>query len=461
MFNFFFKKKHFFSLDIPKIKKMIKKIFIYWNNGFSESPDVVKKCLISWKLKNLSWEIIELDNTNLTEYINIEQEIPTINQKNISWTSYSDIIRIFILEKYGGCWCDATTFCVNSLDRWLEETLDNTSFFAFSNNLSKKGKDKKILSSWFLYGEPGSYILKKWKQSVIDYWNNLIIMDNYFWFHILFYKLSKSDVLFKNTWSKTPKISNKPSHFLKRKGLMNPITSEIKKHIKKQNTPIYKLTYKLSSKNNNENSILNYLLNTIQLRFIHIPKNGGSSIEEAAKKKDIKFGKYDNKLIEKKKPPNTWHTPQKTSGVCFCVIRCPYDKLISQFYNENPIASYTQENLNKFLKKRMKDISKNIHLKDNHYLEQSKFYQHCKIAISMENLQENLNKLMKLFNLPSLELDKLPGGLSQQKKRRNHTFKRLNKDNINITNLDLINKKYHQDFVLWENVKKKGILFKL
>ena len=108
----------------------------------------------------------------------------------------------------------------------------------------------------------------------------------------------------------------------------------------------------------------------------------------------------------------------------------------------------------------MQDISKNIHLKDNHYLEQSKFYQHCEIAISMENLQENLNKLMKLFNLPCLELDKLPGGLSQQKKRRNHTFKRLNKDNINITNLDLINKKYHQDFVLWEIVKKKGILFK-
>ena len=109
---------------------MVKIIFIYWAQKFINAPTVVKKCLLSWKLKNPTWKIIELDDDNLNEYINIEEEIPNIQKKNITRTSYSDIIRIFLLAKYGGCWCDATTFCNQSLDNWLNKNT-STSFFGF------------------------------------------------------------------------------------------------------------------------------------------------------------------------------------------------------------------------------------------------------------------------------------------------------------------------------------------
>ena len=60
---------------------MNKTIFIYWAQEFKNAPMVVKKCLLSWKLKNPSWNIIELDYKNLNEYINIEEEIPDIQKK--------------------------------------------------------------------------------------------------------------------------------------------------------------------------------------------------------------------------------------------------------------------------------------------------------------------------------------------------------------------------------------------
>ena len=129
--------------------------------------------MLSWKLKNPTWKIIELNDDNLSEYITIEEEIPDIQNKNITKTSYSDIIRIFLLAKYGGCWCDATTFCNQSLDSWLNKNIA-TGFFGFELKLDR------MLSSWFLYSEENNYIIQKWKTAVIEYVNNInkLIINN-------------------------------------------------------------------------------------------------------------------------------------------------------------------------------------------------------------------------------------------------------------------------------------------
>ena len=120
---------------------MIKKIFIYWAQGFCNAPVVVKRCLLSWKFKNPDWDIIELDDSNLHEYIDIKKEIPDIDEikKKIKKCHYADISRIFLLEKYGGCWCDSTTFCIKPLDKWLHKFIIND-FFA-SKNLNKIKKE--------------------------------------------------------------------------------------------------------------------------------------------------------------------------------------------------------------------------------------------------------------------------------------------------------------------------------
>ena len=159
---------------------MKKVIFIYWAQKFINAPIVVKKCLLSWKLKNPTWEIIELNDDNLSEYINIEEEIPDIQKKDIHKCHYADIVRIFLLEKYGGVWCDATTYCNKSLDDWLDKNI-STGFFGFD-----KPREDKLLSSWFLYSEENNYIIQKWKEKTILYWKNHNKMHHYFWFHYLF-----------------------------------------------------------------------------------------------------------------------------------------------------------------------------------------------------------------------------------------------------------------------------------
>lgn len=141
---------------------MIKNIFIYWNRGFNDCPDMVKKCLSSCKKYNSNYNIVELDDQNIKKYIEINS---LLNNKNITTTSLSDIIRIMLLKKYGGIWIDATILCLKSFDDWLLDYVQ-MGFFAFEL------KCDRIISSWFIYGEKDNYIIDKWYSSVMDYLKN-------------------------------------------------------------------------------------------------------------------------------------------------------------------------------------------------------------------------------------------------------------------------------------------------
>jgi len=431
---------------------MKKVIYIYWGQKFINAPYIVKKCLLSWKLKNPTWNIVELDDDNLYKYINIEEEIPNLKNKKIKIPAYSDIIRILLLAKHGGCWCDATTYCNQSLDNWLHKNI-STGFFAFD----KPGKDR-LLSSWFLYSEVDNYIIKKWKEITIIYWKNHDEMNHYFWFHYLFGDLYNSDNEFKNMFDLTPTISANEPHFVQYKGLLKIVSDEVKNHIDEIKIPVYKLTHWYDTKQYNENCNLYYLLQKLNLKFIHIPKTAGTSIENAAQYNNLLWGRFDKSL--KSFGSRAWHCPQKTNCYCFCVIREPFDRFISQFYHDNDIKDYNSKKLNKYIENIIPQLQTNINIHDNHFLHQYKFYEMCNISISFNDLQINLNKLMKLFNLPIIVLDKLPGGDVQQAKRYKININRLTDDDINDKNRNLIKDIYKLDFDLYNNVKKVGILIK-
>ena len=253
----------------------MKRVFIYWNSGFNNAPHLVQQCLKSWQYHNKNYDIVELDDSNLLEWIDIDQ---LIKDKKITNISKSDIIRIFLLKKYGGIWVDATLFCVKPLDEWLTDYIDH-GFFAFSF----EPRCDRMISSWFLYGEKDNYIIDKWYRHVIDYiknayrigiehtaistihdWNHGDKYNNhYFWFHYIFGDLYNSDQQFKKVWNDTKKISNVYPQLITQKFGFNKKTDD--EFIKKYNkiSPVYKLTYRYDFNKCNKYSILHFLYNTI------------------------------------------------------------------------------------------------------------------------------------------------------------------------------------------------------
>jgi len=162
------------------------------------------------------------------------------------------------LKKYGGVWVDATTLCNKSLDEWLPEYITH-GFFGFRN----PGPDR-LLSSWFLYGEPDNYIVTKWFDRVKIYWTRHNEAHQYFWFHgTIFRNMYKNDVKFKYIWNNVPKFSADLPHYLLNR-FLKVLESNDNNHIKQKISPLYKLSHKIdhaiyNNQINNKNSIL-YLL---------------------------------------------------------------------------------------------------------------------------------------------------------------------------------------------------------
>lgn len=255
---------------------MIKKIFIYWDSGFVNAPEVVRGCLESWKNKNSTWEIVELSDSNVNAYVDISAEIPGIDTKQITKTSYSDVLRIFLLEKYGGCWCDATTFCNIPLDEWLYKSVQGD-FFAF-----KYANMSRMLGSFFLYsGKKNNEVVCRWKQRVVAYinkckhaigsnqsvctlerWKNRILHDHYFWFHYLFRDAYLQDAVFRKIWDSVPLVT--PIHdihyFQYWDRMLSTFSQEVKEYVRRKEVPVFKLTYKYNNDLYSPSCNLYYLL---------------------------------------------------------------------------------------------------------------------------------------------------------------------------------------------------------
>ena len=301
---------------------MIKKIFIYWAQGFCNAPIVVKRCLLSWKFKNPDWDIIELDDSNLHEYIDIKKEIPDIDEINITKTSYSDIVRIFLLEKFGGCWCDATTFCFMPLDKWLHKFIIND-FFCFKKSKQNKKRVGNEFVSYFIYSNQNNYITQKLKKKIVEYCKNnknigglLPIglgrkatsneINTYFWLHVLCQDLINNDKKIYNIFCKYP------------------VRGTIIK-------PFFKCSYKKNKSYNEKfhSNINRIIFNNLNLKFIHIGKTGGSFIRE------------------------TFHLPKyhlsrnyKSNEKYIIWIRNPLKRFVSAFNYVYDIITYDTINVN-------------------------------------------------------------------------------------------------------------------
>lgn len=235
---------------------MIKTIFILWFQGFDNAPEIVKRCLQSWIYYNPDWNIIKLDDSNLQKYIDIDE----FRNNEIGLWHLSDIIRVLLLEKYGGVWADATTFCNHSLTNWLEPFIKN-GYFAFS-----RPSNEFLFSSWFVYSEPQHYISHKIKESITKYFRVNKKSDVYLILHQLINELYFNDSEFKQLCDKVPYFSSGISSngigplFLQAIDLFNKLTPEIKALIDSKMIPLFKLTYKCDYVNKYNSDTIIYTL---------------------------------------------------------------------------------------------------------------------------------------------------------------------------------------------------------
>ena len=236
---------------------------------------------------------------------------------------------------------------------------------------------------------------------------------------------------------------------------------------------------------------------TRRLEFVHIPKTGGTVIDAEAARRNITWSIchfWIRGIMNETRCPNEslknpwlrekkhhycpwWHLPPQyfelhklnpyEGADLFCVVRNPYDRLISEYFYEGTyITNKTMKNLNnvaqlnawvdsnmRFLIMNMKrgDIARNrtgnqpYFRSAGHFVPQYDYvFEHrrriIKHVLRFENLVDEFHALMKLYDLPL----RLP----RRKLRPSHS-KMIDANNLTRTNLELIERLYQDDFREW------------
>lgn len=236
------------SNPLPKI------IWMLWLQGWNEAPTIVRACLKTWQAHNPDWMIHALSASEVRDYVDLPPLSSSIASEAIPPEAQSDLIRITLLERYGGVWVDSTVYCLRPLDAWLPEKL-NSGFFAFA-----RPAPDRMLSSWFLAAFKGNYIVQEWQRRVLSYWAQRTERHHYFWLHYLFAQGYTSDPHFRASWDSTPEeLANTPHYYAPYKKLGAPVSSSDLQLLDSPPTPVLKLTHKLPETQYARGTVLSHL----------------------------------------------------------------------------------------------------------------------------------------------------------------------------------------------------------
>ena len=230
---------------------MRKIIWTCWFQGSANAPELVRKCLLSWKDRNPGWDFRCLDAWTAIRYTPFLANFD-LRSRTVTAASLSDILRISLLHEFGGIWVDATLFCNRPIDDWLPQVFGE-GFFAFD-----RPAPGRLLSSWFLAAEPGHPAVAEWARAVQDYWSARGAADHYFWFHRLFQSLYDSDARVARLWDRVPKISADGPHRIQQLGMLRD-AAETAAAVD-WSTPCFKLTHRYDQAAAGPDCLLRHLM---------------------------------------------------------------------------------------------------------------------------------------------------------------------------------------------------------
>lgn len=220
-------------------------IWICWWQGEQNAPALVKKCVNSVREKNPACDVRIISLDNYKSYVDISR---TIEDKYISGkigqAHFSDILRVNLINKYGGLWLDATIFCSQK----IPSDIFNYSYYSCKSPRVKGSYVSEYQWTTFVFGGKKNNTFYSFLCDFYNsYWekNNRAI-DYLFADYTIRLAYEKIDFIRKL-------IDDVPENNLRRDELQNMFDEEYDEDIFKQlmndsNTCIHKLSWRMEFK---------------------------------------------------------------------------------------------------------------------------------------------------------------------------------------------------------------------
>lgn len=141
--------------SVPAFNGSQKNIFFFWWDGFDSAPDIVKKCYEKIKLYYQDFKLIIIDKNNYSIAEIDDYLVNLFLSKKITIQTFSDILRLKLISKFGGVWIDSTVLLINKFN--LINDLNKYSFVScIENDTSKFYNFNGIVTSWSSFFIGGS-----------------------------------------------------------------------------------------------------------------------------------------------------------------------------------------------------------------------------------------------------------------------------------------------------------------
>jgi hypothetical protein len=164
-----------------QLEKTNRIIWSYWHTN--HVPPLIHIAYLTWKYFNPSYIIVMVTPDTMKDYLSSDALPAHFSQLFVQ--RQSDVIRILLLEKYGGVWMDSSILhTAPLLPFWETNDFDlagfNADFFndkPAQNMMSQDRHQRKsslrfddfshpVIENWFLVAPKNSLLIKKWKEEI-------------------------------------------------------------------------------------------------------------------------------------------------------------------------------------------------------------------------------------------------------------------------------------------------------
>lgn len=138
-----------------------KNIWIFWNNPINEKTQFsIRLCYEIIKKNCEGYNINILNLKNYKQYVTDNRIINLIDNGKLTYTQISDILRLYVIYKYGGIYLDASIILLDSLDWVYEYNKMGYNLIMYKNTKHTTDDKNPVLESWFIAASPNNNFLK-------------------------------------------------------------------------------------------------------------------------------------------------------------------------------------------------------------------------------------------------------------------------------------------------------------
>lgn len=166
---------------------------------------------------------------------------------------YTDLMRVALLEHYGGTWMDVTILLTDE----IPQEILNSDFFVFHNSLGEI--DNPVLYPvWFIHAKQHNRTICEIRNVLFAYWKRNNHVPEYLFSNIVITQIMRSSP---EVEKKMPYLNSDYSEYLVR--VLGDKFTEEKFNWIKRLTGIHKLTYKLEPSIDKEETVYHYLVRNL------------------------------------------------------------------------------------------------------------------------------------------------------------------------------------------------------